>query len=210
MMPRRGQDIMAESFRLIEAEVGRHGFSTREWPIVRRMIHATGDVELASLIRFHNDPVAAALQAFARHADVVTDVTMVLAGIHQPSADKLGIPLRCYLNETGMDEQARALGKTRCACGMEHALARHPNALYVVGNAPTALMALCTGVREGVTKPALIVAMPVGFVAVPQSKEEAMRLPVPIITIVGRKGGSAVAAATVNALMALALEVPSS
>jgi precorrin-8X/cobalt-precorrin-8 methylmutase len=199
-------DILAESFRIIEEEVGPHGFSADQWPVVRRMIHASGDLDLVRLVRFHNDPVAVARAAFAQHTPIVTDVTMVMAGIDRVSAGRLGVPVRCFLNDPGVAEQAERLGTTRSASGLQQAIAALGNAVYVVGNAPTALLALCAAVRQQRVRPALIVAMPVGFVAVAQSKEEALCLPVPVIALLGRKGGSAIAAATVNALLRLALE----
>jgi precorrin-8X/cobalt-precorrin-8 methylmutase len=200
--PRRPEDILAESFRIIEAEIGPHAFGAREWPVVRRLIHATGDLDIAKLVRFHDDPVGAALTALARQTTIVTDVTMVLAGIDQRLTEKLNVPLQCFLNRQGA-ERPRT---TRSASGFEQALGALPNAIYVVGNAPTALITVCEAVREGRARPALIVAMPVGFVAVVESKEAALCLPVPIISIVGRKGGSALAAAAVNALLHLACE----
>lgn len=201
-----GDAIMAESFRIIDAEAGAHRFSTREWPIVRRMIHASGDVSLADDVHFHSDPIAAGLRAIARRAPIVTDVTMVLAGINQTVAAKMQIPLYCFLNTRGAAEAAEQLKLTRCAYGFEQAIAQLPGAVYVVGNAPTALQALCAAIRERRVRPALVLAMPVGFVAVAQSKEEALALDAPVLTIRGRKGGSAVAAAAVNALLQLALE----
>lgn len=206
MKPRRPEEILTESFRIIEQEVGGHSFDAGQWPIVRRMIHAAGDVELAHAVRFHNDPVAAGLQALARQTPIVTDVTMVLAGIHQPSATALRVPLHCFLNEPGVEQDAKQRGMTRSARGLERAIAEVNDAIYVIGNAPTALLALCAAVRAGRVRPALIVAMPVGFVAVAESKEEALRLSVPVITVLGRKGGSAMAAAAVNALLGLALQ----
>jgi precorrin-8X/cobalt-precorrin-8 methylmutase len=135
---------------------------------------------------------------------IVTDVTMVQAGIHAVAADRLGVPVRCFLNDAGVAEAARQAGTTRSACGIERAIAEVGEAIYVIGNAPTALLALCAAVREERVRPAVIIAMPVGFVAVPQSKLEALSLDVPVITVLGRKGGSAIAAATVNALLTLA------
>jgi precorrin-8X/cobalt-precorrin-8 methylmutase len=206
MIPRKPDEIIAESFRIIDAEVGPHSFNAREWPIVRRMIHAAGDLELVRSVRFHNDPVPAALQALARRTPIVTDVTMVLAGIHAPSAQELGVPLRCFLNDPEVRQIALESAATRSSVGLERAIAQVKHAIYVIGNAPTALLALCAAVRAERVRPALIVAMPVGFVAVAESKEEALRLPVPVISVVGRKGGSAIAAAAVNALLHLALE----
>jgi precorrin-8X/cobalt-precorrin-8 methylmutase len=206
MTPCKPEDILAESFRIIEENVGEHSFNAGQWPIVRRMIHASGDLDLLDFIRFHNDAVPAALAALARHSPIVTDVTMVMAGIHHPSADTLGVPVRCFLNDPGVEQKAKQLNMTRSARGLEQAITELKDAIYVIGNAPTALMTLCAAVREERVRPALIVAMPVGFVAVAESKEEALRLPVPVITVLGRKGGSALAAAAVNALLDMAMK----
>jgi precorrin-8X/cobalt-precorrin-8 methylmutase len=198
--------ILAESFRIIEREIGPHSFTAEEWPIVRRMIHASGDLELAPLVRFHNDPVVAGLAALAQRRPIVTDVTMVRAGIQQRLAERLAVPLHCLLNDPGVEQEAKERGITRCACGLERALERFPDAIYAIGNAPTALLALCAATRAKRVQPALIVAMPVGFVAVAESKEDALLLPVPVISVAGRKGGSALAAAAVNALLLFASE----
>jgi precorrin-8X/cobalt-precorrin-8 methylmutase len=203
-------DILAESFRIIEAEVGAHRFDAQDWPIVRRMIHASGDVDLVHAVRFHGDPVPAAMKALARKTPIVTDVTMVLAGIQQAAAKELGVPLHCFLNDPAAEERVKASGFTRSAAGIEQAIAEVPDAIFAIGNAPTALLSLCAAVRAGRAGPALILAMPVGFVAVAESKEEALRLNVPVIAVAGRKGGSAVTAAAVNALLQLALGEQSS
>jgi len=206
MTPSKPDEIMAESFRIIEEEVGSHSFDAGQWPIVRRMIHASGDLDLIPFVRFHNDPVTKGLNALASSTPIVTDVTMVLAGINHSWANQLGVPIRCFLNDEGVVEKAKQLGTTRSALAMEKAMAQLPEAIYVIGNAPTALFALCRAVKEERGRPALIVAIPVGFVAVRESKEEALRLSVPVISILGRKGGSAIAAAAVNALLQLAME----
>src|SRR5437016_1249946 len=99
MIPRTPRDILAERFRIIEQEVGAHSFTAAEWPVVRRLIHASGDVSLVPEIRFHNDPVTAGLKALARHSPMVTDVTMVRAGINETAANKLGVHVHCFLNE---------------------------------------------------------------------------------------------------------------
>jgi precorrin-8X/cobalt-precorrin-8 methylmutase len=94
------EDILTESFRIIDAEAGPHPFDALTWPVVRRMIHASGDLDLVHAVRFHNNPVPAALSALARGTPVVTDVTMVLAGLHEPSARRLGVSLHCLLNDS--------------------------------------------------------------------------------------------------------------
>lgn len=204
--PRRPADIVAESFRIIDAEVGPHRFNEREWPIVRRMIHAAGDVELVHAVRFQHDAAHAAIAALQRGTPIVTDVTMLLAGIDKAAAKTLDVPLHCFLNDVGIAGIAQETALTRSAAGIERAIGTLGDAIYVIGNAPTALLALCEAVRYQRVRPALVIAMPVGFVAVEESKAAAFALPVPVIGVAGRKGGSAMAAAAVNALLHWAVE----
>jgi precorrin-8X/cobalt-precorrin-8 methylmutase len=202
----RPDDILAESFRVIEAEVGPHPFAADEWPVVRRMIHAAGDLGLVRDVIFTSGAVAAGVDALRRGTPIVTDVRMVAAGIHRPSLAALGVRSHCFIDDAEVARLAEAAGTTRSACAMERAITTVGEAVYVVGNAPTALLALCAAVRRGAVRPRLMVAMPVGFVGVVESKDEALALGVPVLAVRGRKGGSAVAAAAVNALLLLARE----
>lgn len=197
-------DILAESFRIIEREVGAHPFAADEWPVVRRMIHASGDVDLVHAACFRHDAVAAGVRALRAGVPLVTDVRMVAAGLHRPSLQALKVDVHCFIDAPEVEDKARAQGGTRSAWAMHRAIAEIGPAIYVIGNAPTALLTLCAAVRAGQVRPHLIVAVPVGFVAVAESKEEALALEVPVICVRGRKGGSALAAAAVNALMILA------
>jgi precorrin-8X/cobalt-precorrin-8 methylmutase len=131
---------------------------------------------------------------------------MVATGIQVPLREALGVGLHCFLDAPGVSGEAEARELTRCARAMGHAVATLPEAVYVVGNAPTALSALCAAVRGRTARPRLVIAMPVGFVGVIESKEEALALPTPVMAVRGRRGGSAVAAAAVNALLLLARE----
>jgi precorrin-8X/cobalt-precorrin-8 methylmutase len=196
-------DILAESFRIIDAEIGTHAFSALEWPVVRRIIHASGDVELAGLVHFSHGAVAAGVQAFKAGVPIVTDVRMVAAGIQARLRESLGVNLHCFL-DAPLTPIVEAAGQTRCARAMEHAVVTIPDAVYVIGNAPTALAVLCAAVRRGVARPRLVIAMPVGFVGVVESKEQALALPIHVMAVRGRRGGSAIAAAAVNALLTLA------
>jgi precorrin-8X/cobalt-precorrin-8 methylmutase len=201
----RPDEILAESFRIIDAEAGAHGFGPLEWPVVRRIIHASGDLEMIRLVHFSPGAVAAGVRAFQQGVPIVTDVRMVATGIQVPTREALGVGLHCVLDTPQLTGAAEARG-TRCARAMEHAAAVLPEAVYVVGNAPTALSALSAAVRAGTARPRLVIAMPVGFVGVIESKEEALALPIPVMAVRGRRGGSAVAAAAVNAMLLLARE----
>jgi precorrin-8X/cobalt-precorrin-8 methylmutase len=200
-------EITAASFRMIDAEVGTHPFDAVDWPIVQRIIHASGDVDLAHAVHFHRGAARAGVQALRDGAPMVSDVQMVVAGIRKPALAALGVALHCFIDAPDVAQQAQATQNTRSFHAMQKAMAEVGSGIYVIGNAPTALLALCDGVRQGRITPRLIIAMPVGFVSVVESKEQALTLDVPVITIRGRKGGSAVTTATVNALLILAQQV---
>jgi len=198
-------EIYAESFRIIEAEAAGHRYGPEEWPIVRRMIHASGDLDYLRSTVFARRAAAEGVEAIRRGVPIVADVTMVLAGISKPHASALGISLNCFLDDPGVRERAASTGLTRTACAMEKAIDTVGDAIYVVGNAPTALLRLADAVQAGRLRPRLVVAMPVGFVSVEESKGRALDLPeTPVVTVLGRKGGSGVAAAAVNAMLRLA------
>lgn len=201
---RTPDDILTESFNIIDAEVGPHAFDAVEWPVVQRIIHASGDLELVHAVYFHRNAARAGVRALHEGVPMVCDVRMVAVGIRQQALAELGVALHCFIDAPEVQHQARALGRTRSYCAMQKAVADIGTAIYVIGNAPTALLALCESVRQGLVRPRLVVAMPVGFVSVVESKEHALTLDVPVITIRGRKGGSAAATATVNALLLLA------
>jgi precorrin-8X/cobalt-precorrin-8 methylmutase len=169
------------------------------------MIHASGDMDLGRATRFYRGAVAAGVAALRAGLPIVTDVTMVAAGLNRESLERLGVQVVCLINDPEVRELAAARGQTRSYCSMERACREIGEAVYVIGNAPTALLALCDAVRKHGLHPRLVVAMPVGFVSVVESKQQACELDIPVITVEGRKGGSAVSAAAVNALALLAI-----
>jgi precorrin-8X/cobalt-precorrin-8 methylmutase len=198
-------EIYAESFRIIEAEVGEHSLSVDQWQIVRRMIHASGDLELAQSTHFYREAVTAGIDALRSGCTIVTDVNMVAAGLNKQSLGRLGVQVVCLIDDPEIRDQAIAQGETRSHLAMEKACDQVGEGIYVIGNAPTALLALCSAVRQQRVRPRLIVALPVGFVSVIESKTQAEALDLPLITVLGRKGGSGLAAAAINALAELAL-----
>jgi len=203
-------DIMMESFRIIEDEIGPHKFSEQEWPIVRRMIHACGELDIAPLVRFAKEPVEHGLAALYRGCPLVTDISMVAAGISKKHLRARNLQLHCFIDDPEVHRLAQDQGGTRSYWGMAKALADVGPGIYVVGSSPTALWAIAESIREGRVRPDLVVAVPVGFVAVEESKEDILSLDVPAIVLRGRKGGSGIAAAAVNALLELAFGVESS
>jgi precorrin-8X/cobalt-precorrin-8 methylmutase len=203
IQPLLPQEIEQESFRRIEAAVGAHGLPTSQWAVVRRMIHASADVELLSLVRFHPQAVAAGVDALRQRRPVFTDTRMLLAGISSRLA-RLNVLALCLLDDPDVATQAKERGLTRSAAAMELAAAQLPGSIVAIGNAPTALRRLLALLAQGMAPPALIIGLPVGFVDAAESKEALLSESCPYITLVGPKGGSALAASALNALAILA------
>lgn len=206
----RPEEIEAESFRIIDAEVGPHHWSTAEWPVVRRAIHTSADFDYSRSMHFSPDAVARGVAALRQGHGIVTDTTMALAGISKPRLDSFSIASSCLVADPVVAKVAAKLGVTRSIVAMRTAAADPANGIFVIGNAPTALFELLRLVREEGLRPALVVGLPVGFVGAAESKEELVReagaFGIPFITNQGRKGGSNVAAAVINALLIMAGE----
>ena len=200
-------EIEALSFKIIDQEAGSHGFSAEEWTIVRRMIHTSADFEYKETVRIHPDAVAAGTAAIRNGKSIITDTNMARVGIRQGDLDPLGATVKCYMSDSAVAENAKAAATTRAHAAVDAAVSDMNGGIYVVGNAPTALLHLIERVKEKKAQPALIIGLPVGFVNAAESKAELLKLDQPpFITNVGRKGGSNVAAAVVNALIILALQ----
>jgi len=207
----REHDITLASFAQIDAELGAHCFSEAEYALVRRIIHTTADFEFQHLVRFSNAPFSAALAALMPQNPIITDVSMVAAGIRTVVDRTWRVPINIAVQSAAAQsvtlESDATPGKqthkrkTRSAIGMQQCAGQHPNAIVAVGNAPTALLTLCEGIQAGIYSPALVIGAPVGFINVLESKQALAELSVPHILVTGRKGGSAVAAAILNALM---------
>jgi precorrin-8X/cobalt-precorrin-8 methylmutase len=197
--------IEAESFRIIESEMGPHDFSVIEWPVVQRAIHSTADFELGRSMVFHPRAVEAGIAALRKGAHVVADVQMIQAGISAAYLAEFGGRVLCYMADPDVATKARAEGTTRAIQCMRKAAREAPGAIYAIGNAPTALLELVRLVEDGEANPALIIGVPVGFVSAAESKEQLGRQGlVPYITNRGRKGGTPVAVSITNALLRMA------
>ncbi|HZA61331.1 MAG TPA: precorrin-8X methylmutase [Nitrososphaeraceae archaeon] len=204
-MSERAIDIEKLSFEIIDAEIGSHGYNELEWPIVRRVIHATADFDFArkGKIIFHNNPIDSAFDAIKNKCNIVTDVDMVLSALNKKSIADLGLKSACYISDKTLSDKARLYNKTRSEMAMRYAADEINGGIVAIGNAPTALYEIIKMVRENVTKPALIVGIPVGFVSASESKDELRNIDTPFISNVGRKGGSPAASSIVNAIMLL-------
>lgn len=194
--------IEARSLAIIDAEVPPpRPFAGRQWEIVRRLIHTSADFELLDLVRFSPGAVEAGLAALAAGATIVTDTEMARCAIPPRRLTPFGCQVRCLLHDPDVAAAAQAAGGTRAAAAMDKALHLPGRLVFALGNAPTALLRLLKLLDAGVPPPSLVIGMPVGFVNAAESKALLMsRADVPWIAISGRKGGSALAGATVNAL----------
>jgi precorrin-8X/cobalt-precorrin-8 methylmutase len=200
-------EIEALSFNIIDQEAGSHGFSAEQWSIVQRMIHTSADFEYKETVRFHPDAVSAGIKAIRSGKMIITDTNMARAGIRQMDLNPFGATVKCYMNDSAVAESAKAAGTTRAHAAVDAAASDMAGGIYVIGNAPTALLHLIERIREKKAQPALVIGLPVGFVNAAESKAELRKLDQPpYITNVGRKGGSNVAAAVVNAIIKLALQ----
>ena len=206
-MSQKAFDIEKKSFEIIESEIGnKHQYDEIQWIVVRRVIHATADFDFAgkSRIIFHKKAIDSAFDAIKNRCTIVTDVDMVLAAISKKSITDLGLTALCYITDSTVAEDARRSGKTRSETAMRYAANDMDGGIVAVGNAPTALYEVLNMIREGATKPALIIGTPVGFVAAAESKEALAKIDaVPFITNIGRKGGSPAASSIINAIMLL-------
>jgi precorrin-8X/cobalt-precorrin-8 methylmutase len=204
-MSERAIDIEKLSFEIIDAEIGSHGYNELEWPIVRRVIHATADFDFAreGKIIFHNNPIDSAFNAIKNKCKIVTDVDMVLSALNKKSISDLELKSACYISDKTLSDKARLYNKTRSEMAMRYAADEINGGIVAIGNAPTALYEIIKMVRENVTKPALIVGIPVGFVSASESKDELRKIDIPFISNIGRKGGSPAASSIVNAIMLL-------
>ena len=198
-------EIEALSFKIIDQEAGAHTFTYRQWRIVQRIIHTSADFEYLKTIRFHPDAIAAGLEAIRNGKTIITDTTMAMAGIRKADLDGFGAQTKCFISDEQVGKKAAEAGTTRAEAAVDAARNEMENGIYVVGNAPTALLRLIEIIKEKKAKPALIIGLPVGFVNAAESKEALIKTDYPYITNTGRKGGSNIAASVINALIKLVL-----
>lgn len=197
------EDIEKRSFEIIEAELGQRGLSVDADKafLVKRVIHTTADFDYADTLCFSHEAIEKARQLLVKGCTIVTDTNMTLSGVNKPAAKKLGIDIRCFMSEIETIELAKQRGETRASVSMERASKLEGPVIFSVGNAPTALITLRDMYDKGIYRPDFIIGVPVGFVNVEVSKELIMETDIPYIVNRGRKGGSNVAAAIINALM---------
>ena len=199
-----GQQIMMESFRTIESELHNRNIPLdHKWALLHA-IHTTADFEMERILHTDDGAVETLYKKIASGElnTIVTDVTMVTSGIRKGALTRLGVQAKCYLGDPRVAAMAAEQGITRTQAGIRLAVEEHPDALFAFGNAPTALMELCDLIRKGLAHPAGIIAAPVGFVHVRESKHMVKPFKeIPKVIVEGRKGGSNLAATLCNAIL---------
>ncbi|MBE2904233.1 precorrin-8X methylmutase [Anoxybacillus flavithermus] len=198
------EQIEQKSFQIIDEEIGEHTFSEEQYAVVQRVIHASADFELGKSLLFHPRAVEAGVAAIRAGKKIVADVQMVQVGINKARIEKYGGSVHVYISDEDVMKEAKRLNTTRAIVAMRKAVKEAEGGIFAIGNAPTALLELIRLVKEGEARPSLIIGLPVGFVSAAESKEELAKLDVPFITNIGRKGGSTVTVAALNALSILA------
>ena len=206
MQTRKGQSIEDASMKVIEDEIGEHGYNDTEWPIVRRVIHSTADFDFARLnaMLFSPGAVSSGISAVRSGCSIIADVNGVAGLLNKRSISDFGINLICRISDSGVADEARLHDITRSQAAMRSTSKDMRGGIVVIGNAPTALLEVIQMIKEKTAEPALVVGLPVGFISAAESKQELAGTNTEYITNKGRKGGSPSAAAVVNALMLLA------
>ncbi|GMO00632.1 precorrin-8X methylmutase [Parageobacillus thermoglucosidasius] len=198
------QQIEKRSFQIIDEEIGEHHFTEEQYPIVQRVIHASADFELGRSLLFHPDAVRAGIKAIRSGKTVVADVQMVQVGVNKVRIEKFGGKVKVYISDEDVIAEAKRINTTRAIVAMRKAVKEAEGGIFAIGNAPTALLELIRLIKEGEARPGLVIGLPVGFVSAAEAKAELAKLDVPFITNIGRKGGSTITVAALNALSLLA------
>jgi len=207
-MTQAGQQIEHGSFAIVDAEAGdRSLYTAEQWPLVRRMIHATADFEFNGLTEFHPQAMQAGLAAIQAGAPIIADVDMICVGLSRPRLAHFGVQAQQFIADDDVITAAKAENTTRAVQAMRKAwrLGLLDGAIIGIGNAPTALLEVLRLIQEEGVRPALIVGMPVGFVSAEESKDALATCDsVPWVITRGRKGGSTLVVSAIHAMLALA------
>ena len=194
-------DIEKRSFEIITELLGDRKLDPENELVIKRVIHTTADFDYADNLVFSPHAVSRGIEALKNGCDVVTDTQMGRSGVNKSVMEKLGGQVHCYMSDPDVAAEAKARGVTRAVVSMEKAVRSEKPTIFAIGNAPTALIRLRELIQEGKGNPVLVIGVPVGFVNVVESKEQLIATDIPHIVARGRKGGSNVAAAIVNAMI---------
>ncbi|SKC75687.1 precorrin-8X methylmutase [Maledivibacter halophilus] len=193
--------IEEKSFEIITKELGDRTFPQDIGKVVKRIIHTTADFSFADITIISKGAIQQAKEGIKSGKNIYTDTKMAMSGINKKRLSEFGGKVLNFVSDQDIALKAKEEGVTRSIIAMRKAVEENPNGIFVIGNAPTALFELINQIRGGNVNPSLIVGVPVGFVGAAESKEELLKLDVPYILTRGRKGGSNVAAAIINAIL---------
>ena len=197
-------EIDRESIKMVQASLpSQVKLPGEEHYVLCRIVRAEGDPAIAPSVRFSDGAVEAGMNSLRASSPVITDVRMVEMGISKSLLRKAGVQTKCAIDIPEVAERARRESTTRSVAAIRELAGHIDGSVCAIGNAPTALLALLDLIDQGNVSPALVIGMPVGFVACAESKDELVKRDIPYITVLGRRGGSSAAAATVNALLDL-------
>ncbi len=192
--------IEAKSFEMIGEILGDKKLDSRYEAVIKRCIHTSADFEYADSLYFTDGIIETVQDAIRNGAYIVTDTKMAQAGINKKRIEAYGGKVLCFIGDEDVAQEAKARGVTRSLVSMEKAAQLDRPVIFAIGNAPTALISISNLVKAGKLRPAAVIGVPVGFVNVVESKEQIIKLGVPAIVARGRKGGSNIAAAIINAI----------
>ena len=203
-----GRAIENSSFTIIDREIGAHSFSKAEWEIVRRVIHSTADFEFKELIKFQEQAIISGVKALKAGSSILTDVKMIKQGLNQERLSIFKNKSYCFIGDDSVSKKAELNKTTKALESVKKAFAENllNDSIIAIGNAPTFLLEICSLIRERKINPALVIAVPVGFVSAAESKSELAKISgelssTPYIISQGRKGGSTIAVAIIHALL---------
>lgn len=194
-------DIESRSMEIITEELGHLNLPASYDSIIKRVVHTTADFDYARITEIHPKAIETAQKALISGCRIYSDTRMIMAGVSKPSLQKYGCDIYTYIDDTEVIEQSKALGLTRSILGIEKASRDTKKQIFIIGNAPTALVRLGELIMAKKVNPALVIGVPVGFVGASESKDFIKQTNVPYIVTNGRKGGSTVAVAILNALL---------
>lgn len=206
-----GERIEQMSMETIDREAGNHGFPPDEWSVIRRMVHASADFSILPLVKFNKDPISRGIEALISGAPIVTDNTMLKSGI---SRERLAMinpiykdgNIFCNIADKEVIQIAKERGLPRSVFNFRSLKEKVHNGIICIGNAPTALWEVMRLIKEEEIRPALIFAMPVGFINVVETKDMIRPMDVPYILMEGRRGGTTFVVAAINAIALLAIK----
>lgn len=194
-------EIERRSFEIIGAELGEKNSSGLKADMIKRVIHTTADLDYADLLQFKQGVEDKILSTFLAGCTIICDTNMIKAGISKKLADRLGLDIKCFVDSDEAYREAREKGITRSMAAVDIASRLPGKKIFVVGNAPTALYRILELTETGALEPEAVIGVPVGFVGAAESKEALWSTPIPAVITKGRKGGSTIGVALINAVL---------